>query len=821
MLRTIGTFLLCFWLILPTAASANTSNKSGKTLNNSSESPTFRSRRARRGRYVAQRKKKKRRKKRRKRRRRRGRKGKRKRGKTLKGKTIRSRSGCRVNWRLKVRPDWKKATVLDVVKWISKQTCQNFIVSDRIRGGSLHIISEKAVTLRMAYKAFFASLEANQMTAVRSGRFWKIIYTRDARQTSTRVYTKGKFRHPNRDEVVTYLFRLKYLDANRVRNLARQLITGSGAVIAYQPNNMLLLIDYASNLYRVTKILRSIDLPEAQTKSRIYVLRIRHAQAREVAAKLKSLFRVGRRRRSKRRRTRRRRSRKRRRRRKKSRIVRRIKTSKSSSDDSEDSYQLDKLVADDRTNQIVVLCNAQALKRVTKIIRDIDIPLPGDGQIWVHYLKFASSNELAQTLSQLTRGTRRRRYRRSRRAKKASELFEGEVKVTADKATNALVVVANRRDYESLTRVIKKLDIPRKQVFVEIVILEVSMEKSRELGVAFHKGETTEAIGGKTSVGLLGTNLGGLNSLILSPTALMGLAFGLRGSELANTSSIFGTTGTVANLPSFGVILRAIQSNTDVDIISTPHILTTANKQATLLVGQNVPFISGASIAGAGQAGIPQIRNIQRQDVALTLKIKPQVDSGDYVRLDFEQELKELAGNDPELGPTTTTRKIKTVVLARDRQTVVIGGLVREKITNGISKVPFLGDIPLIGALFRLRKKTVEKRNLLVFLTPYVIKTENDFRKIFQQKMKERKEFLRLFYSGKARKVPDQRNYKKSVGLMQLIRNRVKKGKQEAKSMEEKKLQSAKEEQKAKNKGKKKPKSKGSNPTPKSAQPKK
>lgn len=720
-------------------------------------------------------------------------------------------SNCRVNWNARIRIDFQQSQILEVVRWIAKLTCQNFILSDRIRGSQLNIISSTQVSVREAYQAFFAALKANEMTAYRSGAYWKIIYTRDSLRRPVQTYVDPKTTLPNRDEVVTYLHRIQHLDVNQIAGLVRQLASPSGGVIPYQAGSILIITDYATNLRRIRKVLSTLDVPQDSTKDNIYVVQVKYAEAQNIAQKIQQLFEMGPRNPAQPRRqvirgpriVRGRRG-----------AVVRAPTpatpQKQQDDLSEDAYRITKMIADERTNQIILLTNARALKRVIKLLKDLDVPLPNDGQIWVHQLKFATAEEMAQTLSQLTQGTQQQRGNRARGAggvrRRATEQFEGEVKITADKATNSLVVIASRRDYENLQRVVAELDRARKQVFVEIVVLEVSQEKSRELGLTFH-GSQAQSIPGfdtnKPAVGVLGTRLGGINSLILDPSALLGIAFGLRGSELPNTAGIFGTTG----IPSFGVLIRALQSNTDVDIISTPHILTTANEEATLQVGQNVPFIAGTTFTGASIAGVPPIRNIQRQDVALTLKLKPQVDEGDYIRMDFEQELTELAGNDPELGPTTTKRRIKTVVLARNQQTVVIGGLMRDKITYGTSKVPILGDIPLIGALFRVRQKSLEKRNLLVFLTPYVITKMEDFRNIFRQKMDERKQFLQLFHTeGHKSELWKYRNYERTYGFVEQVDMMLHRGEREAKKMQALQLQSAQESAKqAKQGGQTKP----------------
>ncbi len=707
--------------------------------------------------------------------------------------------GCRVKWNLRTEIRSKKMDLEAWIRLIAKQTCQNFILTDNLKRYRFHVISESRVTLRNAYKALFSTLEANNLTALKQGGYWKIIRTHKGRQSPIPTYT-GRFRHPRRDELVTYLYRVKYLQASTLNYIIRQLSHPSGGIIIHNASNTILITDYASNLYRVLRILKQLDVPQAATKEYIHIIPVYNAKAQDIAQKLRQLFQVGRRRRGIRRRyvrfSRRR-----------SKVLRRRK-SKKGDDDAEDSYRISKMIADERTNQIIILANNRAAARAKKLTKDLDLALPDDGQIRVHYLKYANAEELAQTLSQMTQGTKkRRRYRRRyrrRSPKKAAELFEGEVKVTADKATNSLVIVSSKRDYESLLRVIRQLDISRKQIYIEIVILEMSIDKSRELGLTFHYG--ANPTGEKhPSLTLLGTNLGGQNSLVLSPTALVGLAFGLQGSEIPGVSGLLGNTST--KISSFGLVIRALQSNTDVDIISTPHILTTANKEAFLQVGQNVPFIAGTSYTGMGIAGMPNIRNVQRQDVALTIKIKPQINAGDYVRLDFQQELTELAGNDPELGPTTTKRKIKTVILARDRQTVVIGGLVRDKVTHGVSKVPILGDIPILGNLFKVKKKSVEKRNMLVFLTPYIIHHISDFHRIYEEKMKERKKFAELFYAYKNRRVPNNIDYSRTHGVVEQIERQLETAKKETSKMASKKLNPA-QEAREQRQGKKSEKSK-------------
>lgn len=644
------------------------------------------------------------------------------------------RKPCRPQWRKRFKPDFRKTKVLAIVKTMARLTCYNFIVSSKLRSQTITIISEKKVSLSDYYRAFVSALAASSITMVRVGKFQKLIYARNAAQQSIRTYTRGRFRHPRRDEMVTYLLRLKYIDVYKMVNILNQLSPSVGRRLVFRQSGVIVMVDYASNIYRLLRIVRALDVQEAEERDRMFLVQVENGQAQAIVQRVQSIFQIM--------------------------NLSRARAQRLRGQPVDESHRLSKILADDRTNRIILVCSNKAYLNAVRLIRKLDQPLVDGGRIRVVRLRYAKAEEISQTLSQLARGGGAvRRRRRTRRAKsstaQAADLFRGEVRITADKSTNSLVIVSNQRDYESLMRVITKLDVRRKQIFVETVILEVSLDKTRDIGAAFHGGAITGGTATNPDVALFGTQLGGLNSIVLDPASLTGLALGLRGPDIPNSSNLLGTAGTGVSvgIPSFGVVLRAIQTNNDVDIISTPHILTAANEEASIQVGQNVPFIAGTSFAAAGLGAAFPVRNIQRQDVALNMKIKPQINAGDRIKLELDLEITEIAGQDPELGPTTTKRKVKTVVRIKDNQTVVLGGLMRDRVSEGVAKVPFLGDIPLLGALFRTKNRTVEKRNLLIFMTPHIVMTPADFRRIFRKKMKERKKFLRAFYTYKRDKI--------------------------------------------------------------------
>ena len=664
-------------------------------------------------------------------------------GHTVLAQTINSAKKCkRFKGRFKI--SYRKKPLMDIVKDFAEKTCYNFIISSNVRSRKITIISEQKVTLNQAYKAFLTALEASDIAIIKTAGYRKLVYTRNASRKPVKTILNGKFRQPRRDDVVTYMLRAKYIDVYKLSRILRRLHASSGSLITFKPSGIILLTDYATNIYRLLKIVKELDVQEAESKDKMFILQVENSQAQDIVSKIRSIFRVMSRARSR--------------------------SYRNRGQPVDESLRLSKILADQRTNRIIFMCSNQAYIKAASLIKKLDLPLADGGKVRVHYLKYAKAGEIAQTLSNLSRGSRRKR--RGRRTPSSTDLFRGEVRITADKATNSLIIVSNQRDYENLLRVINRLDVRRKQVFVEMVILEISVDKTRNLGVVFHGGAAT-GDASKPDLALFGTQLGGANSILLSPSALTGMALALRGPEIPNSAGLLGQ-GT-PGVPAFGVLLRALQTNNDVDIISTPHILTAANEEALLRVGQNVPFIAGTSFSNVGLGLALPVRNIQRQDVALTLRIKPQINAGDQIKMDLDLEITEVAAQDPELGPTTTKRKIKTTIRIKGNRTVVLGGLMRDKVSDGISKVPILGDIPLIGALFRTKNRTSEKRNLLIFMTPHIILQPSDFRRIFRQKMKERREFLKRFYSRNTKKWKNKSKLGSSRGLIGTMINRTKK----------------------------------------------
>ncbi len=337
------------------------------------------------------------------------------------------------------------------------------------------------------------------------------------------------------------------------------------------------------------------------------------------------------------------------------------------------------------------------------------------------------------------------------------------MKISPDKATNSLVVVASQNDYRNLVRVIEKLDLPRRQVFVEAVLMEVDIDRELDFGISVHQGFTVNTSQGQ-AVGIVGTKYAGTTPPSFSITNLAsygGFLAGIQGPAIP------ALTALGLSVPSFGIVLHALQTSADVNVLSTPHLLTTDNEEAEITVGQNVPFQAGfapQSLPGVNPGSVPgrwRPRTRSARPSAAWARTTPpsagrtssssSTSSRKSTRattsgLVINESTEEIVSNDPVLGPTLAKRTAKTTVVAKDQETVVIGGIMQDRTIENSSKVPVLGDIPVLGVLFRESTKHSIKTNLLLFLTPYIIRDSSDFRRIFEQKMAERQKFVEQFY---------------------------------------------------------------------------
>ncbi len=395
------------------------------------------------------------------------------------------------------------------------------------------------------------------------------------------------------------------------------------------------------------------------------------------------------------------------------------------------------LIAYPATNSLIITDAVSAIRKIERLIAALDVPTPtGKGKINVYYLKHASSEDIAKVMQALVSRLPVPPAGGGAQPVGPSTILEGAVTITADKPTNSLIIVASPIDYETMKDVIQKLDIRRRQVYVEAAIIEMGLTKSRELGFEF-QAANLDKLSNNQTMAVGGTNFGGIGQATLNGPAAFANFNGLAVGAVKGTFMFKGT-----EYLNIGALLRAIQSDSDVNVLSTPNILTSDNQKAEIMVGQNVPFTTGQmqnATTGSGST----FNTVERKDVGIKLSITPQISSDDTVRLDVNQEISDVvpASYLNPSGLVTNKRSAITTVVVKDRETMVIGGLIRDNLMTSESKVPLLGDIPLLGWLFKYKTTKIEKVNLILFITPYIIKNEEDAQDITRRKAEAFEQF--------------------------------------------------------------------------------
>ncbi len=657
-----------------------------------------------------------------------------------------------------------KRDLAEVIQFVSKFTHRNFILPERV-SGKITILSNSPIPASEVWNVFVAALDANNWAVYPVGRYWKLSEKKQSSRSNIPTFLDSEHEVPANEQMVTKLFKLHFVEADQMRNTLNQ-FTSRDSDFQIFPPDTLIISDLGLNMRRLEQLIAALDQPGGSEE--IHIVSVKYAGAQELAQKLTEIFTAQG---------------------QKPGVQRQLGVAEpiqqlgalpipnqnlpSSPQGGPGPVSVSKIIAEDRTNKLIIIAGAKSFERVLGLIKQLDVPA-GEGGVHVKYLENAKAEDMAATLQALAQGVSSAKRRPgtggvpggAAAGPGTADLFSGEVKITADKNTNSLVVIASNADYRNLVKVVEQLDIARRQVFVEAVIMEVNLQDDTEIGFSEHVGAVIPNVNFRGTSGavpvVVGSELGGLSSLggVASLGSLSGFLAGLQGPPIT-------IPGLNISLPSFAILLNAMQSSSDVNVISTPHVIMTDNTEGEITVGQNVPFQAGFSPSlgglGAGAGGTPGgvgaiplglgglgslFAPIQRQNVELRLKIKPQIsgNASDHVRLEVDEQTEEIAATDKQLGPTTSKRTAKTTVVAKDQETVVIGGLIQERTVKGISKIPLLGSLPVIGWLFRNETTKKTKTNLLLFLTPYIIRDQSDYRRIFERKIAERAEFVRRFY---------------------------------------------------------------------------
>ncbi len=583
--------------------------------------------------------------------------------------------------------DFDNVDIRVFIKYVSQLTGKNFVVDKDVKG-TVTVISATPVEAADAYRVFESVLDVHGYAAVESGEVVKVVPKAGAKSRSITVRTSVGGEAG--DRMVTQLVRLEHSDPEMVRRLLAPLVPKNAVLTAYRPAGMLIVTDTAANVERLVEIVRQVDVPG--TDRQVSILELKNAGAAAVARTLRQVFAVS-------------------------------AAGGGKPAGRPGSAAQVSIVPYEQTNMLIVLASKADTAAIRDLVARLDAPPPTDqGNIHVYYLQYANAEDLAKVLTSLPGKGQAKTPARV-------QTFARDVRIVADKATNALVITADPSDYQMLQGVIRDLDIPRRMVYIEALIMEVNVERNFTLGVEWLGAGKTD-IGtraGGLFGGFSGTQstatggayglLGGLAQVTDSAGALVkqsllppGFAMGVYSQGITVSD---GSTTVV--FPSLGALLHAYRNDADVHILSTPQILTTDNEEARIQVGENVPYLTKEA------KGDQNYETYEYRDVGVTLKITPQINQDGLVRLKIFQEVIKLKGNADTFRPATLKRVAETTVIVKDGNTVVIGGIIGDDSTASDFKVPLLGDLPVLGRLFSYSTRQGNRTNLFVFITPRVI----------------------------------------------------------------------------------------------------
>ena len=587
--------------------------------------------------------------------------------------------------------NFEQVDIRTVLKTIGDITGINFVVDENVRG-PVTLMSPTKIRLGNLYEVLESILEVQGYAAVPSENLVKIVPRADAAKRNLEVHVgSNPAEIPLSDSIITQIIPLSYADAAEVSQIIQPLLATGSLMATYTRTNSIVITDTCSNIHHIATIIQKLDL--TGSKEQVTVFGLEYASAQVLSEQI-------------------------------TRIMQKHKSASPQAVRNRSIPRIEtdvKILPDSRTNSLIVVANAQDTETIDKLIMQLDIQRPiGTNNVHVVYLNNAQAKDVAESLTAALSNLQ---------IAGALEATQ-QIQVTADEGTNALIIAASAQDYEVLTDIIEKLDIFREQVFVEMIIMEIGEDSLTKIGVDW--ATLDESVDG--SARFFGaTNFG--PRVDFASGTLEGLAVGLwRGS------------GSGVRI---GTMLHALEKQSSVNILSTPYIMTSNNHKAKIVVGENRPFVMESRITEGSDPLTPTvIRTFEYKDVGITMEITPHISQAGLIRLDIKSEFTKLIEDVTSLAvdtPSTAKREAETVVSMKSGSTVVIGGLIRDDKITIEKKIPFLADIPLIGGLFRYKKDQVQKTNLLIFITPHIMGSQEDLEQMAEKKKKEIEQALKDF----------------------------------------------------------------------------
>ncbi len=581
----------------------------------------------------------------------------------------------------------KETDIQELIKFVAEATDTTIVVDPAVKG-KVKVVSSKPVSRTELYDLFLSILEVHGYTAVRSGGVVRVIQSKDAR--SAPVTVRDDEGQRGNDEYVTQVMRLKNISAAKLIPVLRPLVPQQAHMAAYAPSNAIIISDVASNIDRIAAIIERMDRTATQETE---VIKLRYGVAEDVVRMLDQL----------------------------------------NTSEAQQGNEVEvMLVADARTNSVLISADELERARMTQLIRYLDTPLEQSGNVKVIYLEYAKAEDIAEVLTKVMQNIGRVDAGEAGRAQRAAETS---ATIEADANTNALIITAPTDKMAALEAVVARLDIRRAQVLVEAIIVEMEVRDGQDLGLQWLFANDNGFFGSSISAddararriagAILPEDGGdGTDSGVTTGDFNVGALAG----ALAQSPGVSLGWGVIDDNLSMTVILNALKEKSNANILSTPSLLTLDNQEAYITVGQNVPFVTGSfTSTGTGDGAQNPFQTIERENVGITLKVTPHINEGDSVVLDISQEVSSLSNTSVVLQASdliTNERVLQTKVLAADGRVVVLGGLIKDDVQDASQKVPLLGDIPLLGRLFRNDAVQVIKTNLLIFIRPTIIRDD-------------------------------------------------------------------------------------------------
>lgn len=568
------------------------------------------------------------------------------------------------------------------IKYISEVTGQNFVVDKAVQG-NVTILSPTKISAQEAYRVFESVLEVQGYTAVETGAIVKILPSARARSQNVGTLQEGASATPG-DKMVTQLVLLKHSSPEDLKKILAPLVSPTSVIIAHTPSSMLILTETLSNIQKLLGIIEALDVQPRDEDVAVIKLKNGSAEA------LGKIFAA---------------------------IYQRDGSQKKAGEEGLAAGMV-KVVPYERANALIIMANARDMARIRSLIATLDSEIQRpEGNIHVYYLQNANAVELAKVL-----GTLPEKQQSEDPAKAKPAAISKDVRILADEETNSLIITADKDEYAVLEDVIKKLDIPRRMVYLEALILEVDADKSFDVGVQWELGGSFSSKKGAVVGGFSGSSGYDMLTNLSSDTPVLptGLSLGVlkQGIKIGDVT-----------FPSIAAILRAYKSDSDINIISTPQILTTDNKKAEISVGENVPYITSRNTTASEQ----DYTQYEYKDVATKLSIVPHINQAGSLRMEIATEVVRIKDNSADT-PTTYKRTASTTVVLSDKETVVIGGIIGHDTSDVEWKIPFLGDIPGLGWLFKTRTTTSAKTNMFIFITPRIVRNPAELTAVTESK---------------------------------------------------------------------------------------